>query len=263
MPTAAASAGHDQSVCTARSHDPRASSARGLGSQSWCSLSGRCWHGLSCTGCLGAPLRSPRRWSPQSYLLARLHHGVAGQVIAGEWVRGLIVGLASGLAVGLLYPLSEMVRAGTQVVGAGPLPSRFVHTGPDAVLVASRDSGLVAGSAVGLLVALPITLAFWLFDSMVAGFVAGLLAALLTSLLFGLPGGLDAWLCHHWWVWRLSRRGVIPRCLPEFLRWCAQPTQGWLRITNAYEFRHRELLDHLARAVSSSQGHRNNDPPRT
>jgi hypothetical protein len=82
-------------------------------------------------------------------------------------------------------------------------------------------------------------------DELVAGLVIGLLAGLffgLHRLLFG----LDAWLYHHWLRRRLHIRGQLPRHLPEFLSWCAEPARGWLRITDAYEFRHRELLDHLA-----------------
>jgi hypothetical protein len=48
---------------------------------------------------------------------------------------------------------------------------------------------------------------------------------------------------------RLARRGQIPSDLSGFLDWCAAPERGWLRITDVYEFRHRELQEHLARAA--------------
>jgi hypothetical protein len=43
----------------------------------------------------------------------------------------------------------------------------------------------------------------------------------------------------------LRARGETPG---GFLSCCAQLSRGWLRITSAYEFRHREVLDHLAPA---------------
>ncbi|MEA2520993.1 MAG: hypothetical protein QOI81_639, partial [Actinomycetota bacterium] len=45
--------------------------------------------------------------------------------------------------------------------------------------------------------------------------------------------------------WRLSRAGILPFRLVTFLEWCALPERSWLRVTDAYEFRHRDLLDHL------------------
>jgi hypothetical protein len=59
---------------------------------------------------------------------------------------------------------------------------------------------------------------------------------------------------HYWLRSRLRAQGLLPRRLPQFLSWCAEPSRGWLRITNAYEFRHRELLDHLVPPQSSSDG---------
>jgi hypothetical protein len=41
----------------------------------------------------------------------------------------------------------------------------------------------------------------------------------------------------------------LPRRLPQFLAWCAHPRRSWLRVvSDSYEFRHRELLDHLSSA---------------
>lgn len=65
-------------------------------------------------------------------------------------------------------------------------------------------------------------------------------------LVVGLVVGLDAWLYHHWLTLRLYRRSELPRKLSDFLVWCAEPSRGWIRITHAYEFRHRGLLDYLA-----------------
>jgi hypothetical protein len=75
--------------------------------------------------------------------------------------------------------------------------------------------------------------------------VVGVGFGLLFGLGFGLLFGGNAWL-YHYWLRRLSARGLLPRRLPQFLSWCAEPSRGWLRITDAYEFRHRELLDYLS-----------------
>ncbi len=45
--------------------------------------------------------------------------------------------------------------------------------------------------------------------------------------------------------WPLYALGSLPLHLPAFLEWCACVERRWLRIADAYEFRHRELLEHL------------------
>jgi DNA-binding CsgD family transcriptional regulator len=65
-----------------------------------------------------------------------------------------------------------------------------------------------------------------------------------------MENGLGGWMYHHLLRRRLASSGLLPGDLPEFLSFCAGPRRGWLRTTNAYEFRHRELLDHLAPAES-------------
>jgi hypothetical protein len=110
------------------------------------------------------------------------------------------------------------------------------------VLVASRNSGLAVGATAGLFASLPVGLAFGLTEGLSAGLLIGLFFVLVIGLMFG----LDAWLYHYWLRWRLRARAFLPARLPTFLEWCARDERGWLRITDAYEFRHRELLEHLA-----------------
>ncbi len=194
-------------------------------------------------------------------LVAVLNAGLVVGLIVGL-ISGLVVGLFYGLVAGLFFGLGVfvifIVGEGAEVVEAEP-PSRFTHKRPDAVLIASRNSGmlnwlvvgLVVGLFVGLVFALVAGLFFGLFYGLVAGLFFGLVFGLVFGLNTGLVTGLDAWLYHYWLRWLLYTRGLLPRRLPQFLDWCAEPSRGWLRITNAYEFRHRSLLDHLAPVQSS------------
>jgi hypothetical protein len=195
---------------------------------------------------------------------------VLNAVLIAGLVVGLVVGLNTGLVAGLFYGLVAglfyglgvfvifIVGEGTEAVETEP-PARFAHKRPDAVLIASRNSGLlnwlvvglVAGLFFGLVFALVARQFFGLNTGLVAGLFFGLVYGLAIGLTAGLTLGLGAWLYHYLLRWLLYTRGLLPRRLPQFLDWCAEPSRGWLRITNAYEFRHRSLLDHLALAQSS------------
>lgn len=59
-----------------------------------------------------------------------------------------------------------------------------------------------------------------------------------------LDWGLAGWAYHYWVRWNLSRRNLLPFRLFAFLDWCCEV--GWLRVGEAYEFRHRELLEYIA-----------------
>jgi hypothetical protein len=48
----------------------------------------------------------------------------------------------------------------------------------------------------------------------------------------------------------LAARGALPARLRAFLQWCTKDERAWLRLSDAYEFRHRELLEHLAPSPS-------------
>jgi tetratricopeptide (TPR) repeat protein len=69
-----------------------------------------------------------------------------------------------------------------------------------------------------------------------------------TIFLFAWLSGLEAWAYYHWTRWSLARKKLLPLRLRAFLDWAAQDT-GILRASDSYEFRHRELLEYLARGV--------------
>jgi hypothetical protein len=200
-----------------------------------------------------------RRENLADELAGGLMFGLAGGLMFGltfGLAGGLVGGLAVVLAHRLLGVINDLAAAGTAVVGADP-PRRFAHARPDAVLTASRRSGLVGGLlgglAGGLIFGLLGGLAGGLAGGPAGGLAGGLAVGPIAGLAFGLRGGLDAWLYHYFLRGRLRARGVLPVRLPEFLEWCADDERGWLRITDAYEFRHREFLDHLALTTGGVQ----------
>jgi hypothetical protein len=159
--------------------------------------------------------------------------------------RGLRTWLLYGLIVVVSFGLFDYIRAGTSTVEADP-PRRLAGRGLGAVLTATRNAGLVSG----MVVVVALVLSFGLFGAAIHDLAWGLAFGLTMGLVFGvvggLVGGLDAWLYHHWLRRQLACEGLLPRRLQPFLEWCAAPEQGWLRVSDACEFRHRDLLDHLA-----------------
>jgi len=194
---------------------------------------------------------------------------------------GLGVGVLGGVLFGTSWALADTLRAGTLAIEAGP-PRRFAGKRHDAILRAGRNHGLFVGlvggvfygvgggllsaatngPAVAAAVAVGLVLTGVLFHERLLGIAAaiaggltvgrvdplvfGVVAFFGASIMAGLRGGLGPWACHYWIRWRLARRGLAPRKLPQFLLWCAAPERGWLRVSDAFEFRHRELLDYLA-----------------
>jgi hypothetical protein len=138
---------------------------------------------------------------------------------------GLILGLRKRLALGLGFGMAYGVMAGLS----------FAPTGLALGLV-----GFALGLAFGVALELRTRLAFGLAFGLALGLFGGLGFEVRSV------GGLDAWLYYHWLRHRLARQGRLPRRLQPFLEWCAAPERGWLRLSDACEFRHRELLDHLA-----------------
>jgi hypothetical protein len=169
--------------------------------------------------------------------------------VASALQGGLILGALVGLLVGLAAGLPALVSAGASTVVADP-PRRLAGRGTGAVLTATRNAGLIAGLLVGTALDLVVGLG--------AGWTGGgglftAVVALVVGVSAGLVSGLDAWFCYHWLRRRLARKGYLPRRLEPFLEWCALPERGWLRISDAYEFRHRELLDHLVSDLPASE----------
>jgi hypothetical protein len=159
------------------------------------------------------------------------------------------------------FVIDLAATVGTQVIVEDP-PRRFASAGPGAVLSASRSSGLRSTLLIGLAVVLAGVLVGGLLfallnyygsdDDLLVHFglifrlAFGVVFGVVSGVAVGLAVGLDAWLFHYWLRWRLAARGVLPARLPAFLRWCAEDERAWLRISDAYEFRHRELLEYLA-----------------
>jgi hypothetical protein len=176
----------------------------------------------------------------------------AGTALIAVLILGVVPGLAVGLACGVVMGVWGMAYDAT--IGAASLVRADPGSGhlggrPDAVLRASRRAGIT--SMIGTIPYGAVSLSlFGLVAGLVAGPVAGvatfLVLAAVLGWVIGLANGLDAWLYHYWLRLRLARMGLLPARLPGFLEWCAAPERGWIRITDAYEFRHRELLEHLA-----------------
>lgn len=174
--------------------------------------------------------------------------GVAIGLVSGLRA-GLTVGLVAGLVAGSFAGLADFLRAGTTSVSGDP-PRRLAGGGVSAVLTAARNVGLVTGLICAVVSGLALGLISLVLFGRAAALAFGLAWAVVMGLNFGLTGGLAPWFYHYWLRRRLARRGLLPRRLKEFLDWCASPNRGWMRVSDAYEFRHRELLEHLATTAS-------------
>ena len=180
------------------------------------------------------------------------------------WGLALILGLdfgpvalAAGAAIALQAVVFSFLLAGARTAAA-TVPLRLTVRGVSAVLMESRNFGLAVGLAVGLVYTLVFGLIQWFYDlsangqsahgpaGLVHGLVHGLPFGLGLGLIFALSSGLDYWLYYHWLRRRLASQGLLPLHLREFLDWCVSSERGWLRVSDAYEFRHREFFDYLA-----------------
>lgn len=201
-------------------------------------------------------LQAAKQAVPQGLALG-LIAGFLAWLVA-QWFLVPIAAWTGAIAVAttvmLLAVLRDILNAGRLVVTGDP-PERLSGRGPLEVLDASRNIGLFACAvttvAVGLAFGLPFALAFRHVGSevshQISGFTLGVVVGLGCGLFVGIANGLGPWLYHHWLRQRLASEGRLPRALPQFLESCTEPERGWLlRGSDAYEFRHRELLDHLA-----------------
>lgn len=134
--------------------------------------------------------------------------------------------------------VSEIAEVGASFVAEEP-PAHLAGRGPAAVLAATRNAGLVVAAATAIMLALPIVV-FW-DDIDLTGVIVPLVVIPIVN---GYASGLGAWAYFHWARLQLARADLLPRELTAFLEWASQA--GWLRANDAYEFRHKELLDHLA-----------------
>lgn len=176
--------------------------------------------------------------------------------------RGLLVGVAGGVLLGLLggslLLLWRSLRAGVQamrasgrlVLAAEPIPRQL--PGPSTVMDQSLKLGRRTGLR-GLVIGSWPALIFGGGAVIVEGVTVGLLVTLSCIVGFGGAGFVIAWMSsgnawfYHQWLRRdLARQGSLPRELDAFLAWSADPGRSWLRISDAYEFRHRHLQEYLA-----------------
>jgi hypothetical protein len=185
-------------------------------------------------------------------LASGLAFGLVLALVAGLAAQarvGLAFGLAGTLAAALVAGLGSLLGAGTVRLSSDP-PRRLAGRGTSAALGASRNAGLVTGVTLGLLYGTIVALAFGFLFGPGAGLAFGLAYGLSAALVLGLAGGVAPWLYYHWLRLRLARRGLLPRRLREFLDWCASQNRGWMRASDAYEFRHPTLLERLASTPS-------------
>jgi len=166
---------------------------------------------------------------------------------------GWYVGAAFGVTIGVVYPLFDAVRGLSSMEIVDEPPPQLLGRSPDSVVKAMRNSGVkVAAMWLGVAVALGFGGAALLDDPAVMW--AGIAGGIYGAVMFGLWAGLGAWLFFHWQRRRLARRRAIPRHFAHFLEWCTEDPRGWLRGNDAYEFRHRELLEHLAAHAGTREG---------
>lgn len=151
------------------------------------------------------------------------------QVAGQSWI--IVAGFASVIT---------LIEVGATAVAEEP-PKHMVGRGPGAVIRGSLVHAVISAVAAGVLVGIP-------FSLIVSGraWVGPPIVLMLMGVVAWLEG-LEAWLFYHWTRLRLARAGLLPRRLRRFLDWVADDT-GWLRASDAYEFRHRELLDFLAKS---------------
>ena len=169
--------------------------------------------------------------------MRKLPLSVVVMLVAGLAV-GLVLGLVAGLAVGLVLGLV----AGLMVAGQIDTDKYSVAKPGEIIRV-----NLVVGLVAGLAVALVIGLADGLAGRLASGLVGGLVGGLVTGFAAELAGMryIALLLCvrrwtKHWLPWRLGK----------FMHWCYQA--GIFRIAGiGYQFRHKELLDYLARSSNS------------
>ena len=174
-------------------------------------------------------------------------------IAAGALITGTLSGIGGTLpqvigfagAIGFVMAVSmvamHVADVGTHGVFEEP-PAHFVGRGPNALIVSARNHGLVsAAAAAGFLT--PAVLAMHHF-----GLGDFTLLVPILAVVMGYLSGLNSWCYFHWARWRLACAGFLPLRLRAFLEWAADDT-GWLRAGDGYEFRHKELLDHLAREI--------------
>jgi hypothetical protein len=190
---------------------------------------------------------------PVRFNLDQLRTRTGRLKLAGGSIGGLILGLILGLVIELKFGFTAGLTAGLTfgltlgLTGAVWVLSLFWIGSPGELRV--RDLRHIVGNnlAFGLISGLIGGPIFGSFSGLTAGFIGSLTLALTLGLTIGLGFGLPGFryiallMCTRkrttrWLPWRLG----------TFLNWCY--VAGLIRIAGiAYQFRHRELQDYLAR----------------
>ncbi|MGR4880691.1 NACHT domain-containing protein [Streptomyces sp. LARHCF249] len=162
---------------------------------------------------------------------------VAGFLIAAAPREGLLPGLMIGLLFGLVVGLAVGF---TRTIECEPSTTAR----PRDVIRSDLLRGLVAGIAAGIAVGLGWGLLYGLTQGLAVGLAAapgyGLAVGLMVGAGFGAPSG------RRYLVFVLCSRGKLPWRLGAFMDWAC--SAGLLRFAGtAYQFRHRELQQWLAR----------------
>ena len=162
--------------------------------------------------------------------------GPLGSSIAGYLAFFLPVGLVLGLAVGLRVNLDT------------PVPGNAAK-GPRDLLRLDRQTGQAAGLGAGFAAGVAVAVQQGFSSSgggLASAVLTGAIFAVIAGAGYAIAGGLlwaAAW--RRYVAFLTCTRGRLPWRLGRFLDWAYGA--GLLRISGtAYQFRHRELQDHLA-----------------
>jgi hypothetical protein len=200
----------------------------------------------------------------------RLAAARQGQPVAVFYggVFGLLAALVEFLAgdhrwiwIGTLVAVSQwcgfsimiMVWAGDTAEQANTvLPESLTPLEPDALITKTRRHALRGVALNFTTVAALLTIALVTsFGAQVGDAVAlGAAGGVFIAVRHLRDTSLATWVYYVWIRYRLARSGMLPWRLSQFLRWCCAPEREWMRASDAYEFRHRELLDHLSGTTS-------------
>lgn len=191
-----------------------------------------------------------RTWpEPRRMNLRRLHAHAGLRVLAGAFGIVLVGGLGTGLGtgLGLVLVLGSLFTALLSEGATAPRAHEPV-TDPRELLRGDLTARLVGGLGTGLVVGV----GSGLLGGPEAGCVAGLMVVVVFWVLLGLTDGEthgDTGTGGHaalrYLAFLLCTRGRLPWRLGRFLDDCYR--LGILRVAGtAWQFRHRELQDHLA-----------------
>ena len=188
--------------------------------------------------------RTRFRDAPASLLIvpmAMALFGLGASLVGGlrSALPGALIGGVGGLIVAMFGPpVAPVEDQSTQ-------PLKVVTS--DFVLRESAFNGLRWGIAGALVTALVGGFCGLAASGLRLAALVAFAGALLGGVTALMSGGLDAWLYHRWLQRHMAEVGLTPRKIDDFLLWCAMPERQWIRRAGgSFQFRHRELQDHLS-----------------